>query len=281
MQFEFLGGQYQLQARIGRGAMTLIYYGHDTHMNRPVVIKVLRDEYSADPKFVKRFQMQAKVMSSLQHPNIVQAYDYGHTNGIYYIVMEFVEGTDLRRYLRSHRVLDINQAVIIAHDVALALGAAHRRGIVHNAVKPPDILLGNDGSIKLTDFGTAMVFNDTNFKDIDPEWRSITGTTMGSIQYTAPEQALGEIVSPAADVYALGNIMYEMLTGRPLFDGDSPVAIAMKHIHDAPTPPSQLNPIIPPALEEVILLCLEKAPERRFHDGSALARALEMVAEQI
>ena len=248
-------------------------------MNRTVAIKVLRDAYRTDPKFVRRFVLEARTISSLQHPNIVQVYDFGQTQDNYYIVLEFVEGTDLCRYLCSRRVLDVNQAVIIAHDVAVALGTAHRRGIVHNAVKPQDILLGRDGSIKLTDFGIAMVFNDTNFKDLEPEWRSTTGITLGSIQYPVPEQALGEIATPATDVYALGNIIYEMLTGRPLFDGDSPIEIALKHIHETPIPPSQLNPNIPPALEEVILRCLEKVPERRFRDGSSLARALEMLGE--
>ena len=185
-----------------------------------------------------------------------------------------IEGTDLRRYLRSRGVLAIDRAVIIAHDVALGLGAAHRRSIVHRDVKPQNILVGRDGSIKLTDFGIASVY-----KDINAERLTTTGMTLGTVQYYAPEQAQGEIVSPAADVYALGIVMYEMLTGRTPFDGDTPVAVAMQHIQDAPVPPSQLNPNIPPALEEIILRCLEKIPEMRFRDGSSLARALELLGE--
>src|SRR6266436_2195292 len=189
--------------------------------------------------------------------------------------MELVEGTDLRRYLHFKKgVLDTDRSVIIAHDVAMGLGAAHRRGIVHRDVKPQNILVGHDGSIKLTDFGIVSVY-----KDIDPERLTTTGMTLGTVQYFAPEQAQGEIVSPAADVYSLGIVMYEMLTGRPPFDGDNPVAVAMQHIQDAPTPPSHLNPNLPPALEEIILRCLEKVPERRFPDGSALAHALEMLGE--
>src|ERR1700724_1765438 len=154
----FLGDRYQVQEPIGRGGMTTIYRGRDKRMERVVAIKVLREVYNTDPKFVTRFQREAKVASSLQHPNIVQVYDYGQTDGNYFIVMELVEGTDLRRYLRSRGVLAVDRAIIIAHDVALGLGAAHRRGIVHRDVKPQNVLVGRDGSIKLTDFGIAGVY---------------------------------------------------------------------------------------------------------------------------
>jgi eukaryotic-like serine/threonine-protein kinase len=274
MQTEVLGERYKLGDPIGRGGMATIYRGQDMRMDRIVAIKVLREVYSTDPKFVTRFQREAKAASSLQHPNIVQVYDYGQTDGNYFIVMELVEGTDLRRYLRSRGVLAVDRAIIIAHDVALGLGAAHRRGIVHRDVKPQNVLVGKDGSIKLTDFGIASVY-----KDINAERLTTTGMTLGTVQYYAPEQAQGEIVSPAADVYALGIVMYEMLTGRTPFDGDTPVAVAMQHIQDLPTPPTHLNPNIPPALEEIIMRCLEKVPEMRFRDGSTLARALELLGE--
>ncbi len=274
MQIEMLGERYQLQDPIGRGGMATIYRGLDLHMDRVVAIKVLRDVYSSDPKFVKRFELEAKAASALQHPNIVQVYDYGLTDGNYFIVMELVEGTDLRRYLRSRGVLDVDRAVIIAHDVALGLGAAHRRNIVHRDVKPQNILVGRRGAIKLTDFGIASVY-----KDMNAERLTTTGMTLGTVQYYAPEQAQGEIVTPAADVYALGIVMYEMLTGRPPFDGDTPVAVAMQHIQDPPTPPSQLNPNIPQPLEEIILRCLDKEPQMRFRDGSQLARALVMLGD--
>jgi serine/threonine protein kinase len=273
-QVEVLGDRYQLQDPVGKGGMATIYRGRDMRMDRVVAIKVLRDVYNTNPKFVARFQREAKAASALHHPNIVQVYDYGQTNDNYYIVMELVEGTDLRRYLRSRGVLDTDRAIIIAHDVALGLGAAHRRGIVHRDVKPQNILVGRDGSIKLTDFGIASVY-----KDINAERLTTTGMTLGTVQYYAPEQAQGEIVTPAADVYALGIVMYEMLTGRPPFDGDWPVAVAMQHIQDAPIPPSQFNPSISAALEEIILRCLEKVPEMRFRDGSQLARAFEMLGD--
>src|SRR5689334_11201364 len=275
MQIEVLVERYQLQEPIGRGGMATIYRGHDMRMDRVVAIKVLREVYSTDPKFVTRFQREAKAASSLQHPNIVQVYDYGQSEGNYFIVMELVEGMDLRRYLRSRGVLAVDRAVIITHDIALGLGAAHRRQIVHRDVKPQNILVGHDGSIKLTDFGIASVY-----KDINAERLTTTGMTLGTVQYYAPEQAQGEIVNPAADVYALGIVMYEMLTGRTPFEGDTPVAVAMQHIQDAPTPPSVYNPNIPPALEQIILRCLEKVPEMRFRDGSTLARALEVLGEE-
>jgi eukaryotic-like serine/threonine-protein kinase len=279
MQIKVLDERYQLQDSIGRGAMATIYRGRDIRTDRIVAIKVLREVYSSDPKLVKRFQLEAKVASSLHHPNIVQVYDYRQTGGISYLVMEFVEGRDLRRYVRSRGVLNVDQTVIIAHNVALGLDAAHRHGIVHSAVKSQDILVGHDGSIKLTDFGNAMVFKDLNFKDIDAEWLTVPGMSSGIVHYFAPEQAQGKIVSPTADVYALGIVMYEMLTGRTPFDGDTPVAIAMQHIHDEPTRPRQFNLTIPQALEEIILRCLEKMPNKRFRDGFQLAQALDTLAE--
>jgi len=254
--------------------MFLVYHGRDIQMDRDVVIKVLREVYSTDPKFVTRFQREAKAASSLRHPNIVEVYDYGQTDGMYYIVMELVEGTDLRRYLRSRGMLAVDRAIIIAHDVALGLGVAHRRGIVHRDVKPQNVLVGRHGTIKLTDFGIASVY-----KNINAERLTTNGMTLGTVQYYAPEQAQGEIVSPAADVYALGIVMYEMLTGRTPFDGDTPAAVAMQHMQDAPIPPSQYNPNIPPSLEEIILRCLEKVPEMRYRDGWQLAHALEMLGE--
>ena len=221
-----------------------------------------------------RFHREAKAASYLHHPNIVQVYDYGQTNGKYYIVMELVEGTDLRHYLRGRGVLDIDRVFTIAHDVALGLSAAHRRGVVHLSVKPQNVLVGCDGSIKLTDFSIAIVY-----KYINAEHLTTTGMALGTVQYHAPEQALGEFATPATDVYALGIVMYEMLTGRIPFDGANSIAVELLHIHEQPVPPGQLNPAIPPALEEIILRCLEKVPEMRFRDGSELARALETLRQ--
>ena len=273
-QFEVLGDRFQLQRRIGSGGMATIHRARDLKMDRDVAVKVLREVFSTDSKFVARFQREARTASVLKHPNIVQVYDYGQYDSNYYIVMELIEGTDLRSYLSSHTVLDVDRAIIIAHDIALGLGAAHRRSIVHRDVKPQNVLIGVDGSIKLTDFGIVSLYNDANAERL-----TTSGMTLGTVQYFAPEQAQGEIVTPAADVYALGIVMYEMLTGNPPFDGNSPVVVAMQHIQDKPEPPRQLNPDIPESLEKIILRCLEKKPGARFPDGSQLARALEKLGD--
>jgi len=273
---ELLGGRYELQEPIGRGGMATIYRAIDRRIGRRVAVKVLRDTYSTDVKFVTRFRREAEAASMLTHPNIVQVYDYGQSGDSYYIVMEYVQGVDLRRYLRSASGVTIDRMVEIAHDVASALGAAHRRGIVHRDVKPQNILINEEGIVKLTDFGIASLY-----KDLSAERLTTTGMTLGTVQYYAPEQAQGEIVTPAADVYSLGIVIYEMLCGHPPFDGDTPVAVAVRHIQEPPTPPHLINPAVPPALEEIILRCLEKAPERRYADGGALAYALEIYQDAV
>ena len=270
MSGEILGSRYELMEPIGRGGMATIYRARDRRMNRLVAVKVLREVYSTDRKFITRFQMEARAASSLTHPNIVQVYDYGQSADSYYIVMELIQGVDLRRYLRVHHVLDVDQAVAIARDVALGLGAAHRRQIVHRDVKPQNIMVNGEGLVKLTDFGIASMY-----KDLSAERLTTTGMTLGTVQYYAPEQAQGEIVKPAADVYALGIVLYEMLTGKPPFDGDTPVSVAVRHIQDLPEPPSHQNPKISRGLEALILRCLEKDPRDRYPDGDALAQALD------
>ncbi|HEU5347596.1 MAG TPA: Stk1 family PASTA domain-containing Ser/Thr kinase, partial [Ktedonobacterales bacterium] len=268
---DLIDNRYELGEPIGRGGMATIHKATDVRMHVEVAIKILREVYSTDPKFVTRFQREARAARALEHPNIVRVYDYGQSGDAYYIVMELVNGSDLRRYLKQRQgVLPPDHAVEIAHDVALGLGAAHRRGIVHRDVKPQNVLINDDGLVKLTDFGIASVY-----KDGDAERLTTTGMTLGTVQYYAPEQAQGEIVTPAADVYALGIVMYEMLTGKTPFDGDTPVAVAMRHIQDIPEPPSHLNPAIPRELERIILRCLEKDPRDRYPNGDALAYALD------
>ncbi|HKB46823.1 MAG TPA: protein kinase, partial [Ktedonobacterales bacterium] len=273
MELEVLGDRYEMQEPIGRGGMATIYRAIDLRMGRTVAVKILREVYSSDPKFVTRFQREARAASALQHPNIVQVFDYGQSGESYFIVMEFVVGADLRRYLKRHGVLSNERAIEIAHDVGLGLGAAHKRGIVHRDVKPQNIMLNDDGLVKLTDFGIASMY-----KDADAERLTTTGMTLGTVQYYAPEQAQGEVVSPAADIYALGIVMYEMVAGKTPFDGDTPVAVAMRHIQDIPDPPSRINPRVSPGLERIILRCLEKDPRDRYRDGDALAYALENLA---
>lgn len=271
---DVIGDRYELRDPVGRGGMATIYQATDHRMGRIVAIKLLREVYSSDPKFVTRFQREARAASMLQHPNIVQVFDFGQSAGNYYIVMEFVEGTDLRHVIKREGPLQTERAAEIAHDVALGLGLAHRRGIVHRDVKPQNILINTEGLVKLTDFGIASVY-----KEADAERLTTTGMTLGTVQYYAPEQAQGEVVSPAADVYALGIVLYEMLTGRTPFDGDTPVAVAMKHIQELPEPPTHFNPRIPPTIERIIMRCLEKDPRDRYRDGDAVAYTIEQALQ--
>jgi serine/threonine protein kinase len=262
--------RYQLQIQIGRGGMATVYRGYDTRLDRTVAIKVLRKDNETDQGSITRFEREARAASSLVHPNVVLVFDYYQTSSNYYIVMEFINGVNLRRYLQVKGILDTDRTVIIAHDVALGLEAAHSRGIVHRDVKPHNILVGRDGSIKLTDFGIASFY-----RELDLTKLTAIGQVLGTPRYFAPEQAQREAMSPATDIYALGIVMYEMITGCTPFDGDSHIALAMQHILKPPPPPSHLKPDIPPALEEIIMCCLEKSPEKRFSDGRSLAYALE------
>jgi len=249
----FLNERYQVQNSLARHGIATLYRGRDTYLDRDVAIKMFQE--GGDSEFIARFQHTAKTALTLQHPNIVQLYDVGQVDGKPYLIMELVEGTDLRRHLRSHGgVLDIDQAISIAHAVALGLYAAYRHGITRSDVSPQHILIGHDGSTKLTAFNMGS----------------------GSLAtYLAPEQIKAEIITSATNVYATGIILYLMLTGRLPFDGDTPVSIAMQHIQELPIPPSQLNPSIPPSLEEVILCCLEKLPAMRYRNGSHLAYILK------
>lgn len=253
-----LGERYEVGEPLGREPLSTVYRGRDMHMSRDVAIKVLREVSSTDPKFVTCFGREAKAAATLQHRSIVHVYDYSHEAGNYYMVMEFILGTDLRRYLRAHGTLAVEEACPIATACALGLGEAHRHGIVHRSVSLQHVMIGGDGEVKITPLGM----------------------TLHVLGYSSPEQFVEEVVSPATDVYAFGMVLYEMLTGQPIFDDDSPVAVAMQHLHDKPLSPRQLNPNIPPSLEEIILRCLEKEPEKRYQDGNALASALSFQSRQ-
>ncbi|HEY7357462.1 MAG TPA: protein kinase, partial [Ktedonobacterales bacterium] len=270
MAGEVLNKRYELMEPIGQGSAATIYRARDRRIDRLVAVKVLREDYTTERKNITRFQMEARAASALTHPNIVQVYDYEQSADSYFIVMEFIQGVDLGRHLKTHHILDVDQAVGIAHDVALGLGAAHRRQIVHRDVKPQNIMVNGKGLVKLTDFGIVSMY-----KSLDAERLTTTGMAVGPVHYFAPEQAQGKIVSPAADVYALGIVLYEMLTGKRPFDGGTPVSVALRHIEELPEPPRKHNPRIPPGLEALILRCLEKDPRDRYANGDELAKALD------
>lgn len=270
---ETLNKQYQLQELLAYERMTTVYRGYDLLLKRAVAIKVLDEDCRADRECVAYFRRVAQMTASLRHPGIVQTFEYGQSEGTPFMVMELVEGTTLRNYLRSHSMLAVDRAVAIARDVALALRAAHLQGIVHREVKPQHILMSHSGQSKLTNFGIAGLYQYNKDPEL-PDWPT------DSVFYCAPEQAQGEIGSPAADVYALGIVLYEMLTGRPPFTAEkNAFAIMIKHIQDLPAPPSRLNPNVPADLEAVIMCCLEKLPERRFRTGNALAHALAKTSD--
>ena len=256
-------GRYQIVRHLARGGMAEVYLARDLLLDRPVALKVLFPEFSADRSFVERFRREARAAANLNHPNIVSVYDWGEESGTYFIVMEFVEGPTLRELIRGEGPLLPFRAAEIAAEIAGALDFAHRRGVIHRDVKPGNVLIST--SVKVTDFGIARAATG------DPqESLTQTGAVMGTAAYFSPEQAQGLPIDPRSDVYALGVVLYEMVTGRPPFTGDSPVAIAYKHVREEPVLPSQHNPDVPPQFEAVIMKALAKNVAQRYASAQDL-----------
>ncbi|HWQ15159.1 MAG TPA: protein kinase, partial [Roseiflexaceae bacterium] len=254
MQLKVLNNRYELEQKIGEGGMARVYRGRDLRLNRRVAIKVLHSHHASDMGFLQRFHHEAQAAANLHHPAIVDVYDVGQDDGVHYIVMEYVEGSDLKSYIRTGP-LPIEEAVAIAAAVAEGLEAAHRLGMVHRDVKPQNIIVGPDGHVKITDFGIAKSALSTAMTE--------TGVTFGTADYISPEQAQGQPATPRSDVYALGVTLFEMLTGRLPFTGDSSIAVAMQHVSAEPPPPRMFNPRITPQLEALVLRALAKRPEDR------------------
>ncbi|MFQ5967657.1 MAG: Stk1 family PASTA domain-containing Ser/Thr kinase [Acidimicrobiia bacterium] len=252
-----LAGRYELLAHVARGGMADVYEARDTLLDRRVAVKVLHSQYSADDAFVKRFRREAQAAANLSHPNIVGIFDWGEDDSTYFIVMELVEGRSLREVLRSEGTLLPRRAAEIASEVAAALEVAHRAGLVHRDVKPGNILLTPDGTVKVTDFGIARAWDDSSEL-------TRTGAVIGTATYFSPEQAQGTAADSRSDVYSLGIVIYEMLTGQPPFTGETPVAIAYQHVQSAPFPPSALNDDIPRELDQISLHALSKEPDERY-----------------
>ncbi|MQN01217.1 MAG: Stk1 family PASTA domain-containing Ser/Thr kinase [Lachnospiraceae bacterium] len=256
----FLGNRYEIIEKIGSGGMSDVYRAKDHSLGRDVAIKVLKPEFAEDSSFVTRFRTEAQAAASLEHPNIVNIYDVGSEDGLYYIVMEYVDGITLKRYIATKGRLGYNEALSIAIQMARGLEAAHNHGIVHQDIKPQNIIISKEGKVKVTDFGIARAANSN----------TIRAGSMGSVHYVSPEQARNGYVSYASDIYSMGIVMYEMVTGRVPFDGDTPVAIAIQHIQSQMTPPEDLVPGLPIAISRIIEKCTMKSPERRYASASEL-----------
>ena len=249
--------RYELNHLIARGGMAEVYRAHDRLLDRPVALKVLFPELSIDRSFVERFRREAQAAANLSHPNIVPVFDWGEDTGTYFIVMEFIDGRPLSSILKSAGPLSAERTADIGARVAAALGYAHKHGVVHRDVKPGNVLIIDDGQVKVTDFGIARAINTE-------ESLTQTGAVMGTATYFSPEQAEGLGVDARSDIYSLGVVLFEMVTGRPPFLGESPVAVASKHVRDNPPAPRELNPQIPPTFEAIILKSMAKNPAHRY-----------------
>src|SRR6476659_4472680 len=259
-------GRYELGRQLGAGGMARVFLAHDRLLDREVAVKVLADRYAADPQFVERFRREASAAAGLNHPNIVAVYDRGEADGSYYIVMAYLRGPDLKQVSRERAPLPPLEAIDDAQQILAALGAAHRRDVVHRDVKPQNVLVAEDGHLKVTDFGIARAGAESDMTE--------AGSVIGTAQYLSPEQARGDEVTAASDTYAVGIVLYEMLTGRVPFDGGPPVAVAMKQISDEPVSPRIVEPDVPRELEAVVLRALAKRPSERYRTAEEMGRAL-------
>lgn len=267
-----LGGRYEIREKIGSGGMADVYKAYCIKLNRFVAVKVLKDQYNVDREFVSRFELESQAAASLSHNNIVSVYDVGYEDGIHYIVMELLDGITLKEYIKIHGMLPWTQALDFSIQICDAMDHAHRNGIVHRDIKPQNIMVTDDNVLKVMDFGIARTAN----KDVTTD-----GTTaIGSVHYISPEQARGGYVDASSDIYSMGVVMYEMLTGRVPFDGDSHVSIALMHMRKDPVPPCDLVISIPYELQAVCLRAMAKNPAERFADAGEMLSELRTIAAE-
>ncbi len=249
-----LGNRYEVIEKIGAGGMSDVYRAKDLSLNREVAIKVLKEEYANDTAFVTKFRAEAQAAAGLEHPNIVNVYDVGQEDGLYYIVMEHIEGITLKTYISKKGQLSYNEVISIAIQVGRGIEAAHKKGIIHRDIKPQNIMISKEGKVKVTDFGIAHAVSSN----------TVSADLMGSVHYSSPEQARNGYVTYSSDIYSLGIVMYEMCTGRVPFDGETTVAIAIQHLQSEMQPPSVYAPNLPVSLEKIIQKCTMKSPDRRY-----------------
>lgn len=262
-----LDGRYEITELIGVGGMAEVYKGVDVIDNKSVAIKILKKEYAENEEFLRRFRNESKAIAVLSHPNIVKIYDVGFSDKLQYIVMEYIDGITLKEYIEEEKVLTWKDTVHFVIQILRALQHAHDKGIVHRDIKPQNIMMFSDGTIKVMDFGIAKFARE--------EGKTATDQAIGSVHYISPEQASGNITDAKSDIYSVGAMMYEMLTGKKPFDSDNPVAIAVMHMHDIPERPKAVNSEIPDGLEEIVLKAMEKAPEDRYQTTAEMIADIE------
>lgn len=256
----YIADRYEIIGKIGAGGMSDVYKAKDLTLGRFVAIKVLKSEFSDDINFVTKFRTEAQSAAGLEHPNIVNIYDVGSENGMHYIVMEYVEGITLKTYIEKKGQLSFKEAVSIAIQVGRGIEAAHNKNIIHRDIKPQNIMISTEGKVKVTDFGIARAATSN----------TISSDVMGSVHYSSPEQARNGFVDGKSDIYSLGIVMYEMVTGRVPFDGDTTVAVAIQHLQEEMVPPSAFAPNLPISMEKIILKCTQKSADRRYESMTAL-----------
>ena len=266
LEGKIIGNRYEVLEKIGIGGMATVYKAKDNILKRNVAVKVLRDEFTTDEEFIKRFNTEAQAAASLTHPNIVSIYDVGHEDNLYFIVMELIQGKTLKQIITEDGVLPWKWSINVAIQIASALEIAHKNNIVHRDIKPHNIIITEDGVAKVTDFGIAKAVSNSTI--------TAFGTTIGSVHYFSPEHARGGYTDAKSDIYSLGVVMYEMMTGRVPFDADTPVSIALKHMQEKPVEPIKLNPSIPYAVNKIIMKAMQKEVALRYSSATEMLKDL-------
>ena len=268
LEGKLLGNRYEIIEKIGSGGMATVYKAKCLVLKRFVAVKVLRDEFTTDEEFIKRFNVEAQAVASLTHPNIVSVYDVGHEGNLYYIVMELVKGKTLKEIIVEDGALGWKWSVKIAMQIASALETAHRNNIIHRDIKPHNIIITEDGVAKVTDFGIAKAVSNSTI--------TAFGTTIGSVHYFSPEHARGGFTDARSDLYSLGVVMYEMVTGRVPFDSDTPVSVALKHMQEEPIEPIKIKPDLPQCVNDIIMKAMRKDANERYQTATEMIKDLEL-----